>query len=185
MAPLWDLGPDFGDDYTDVLRHVLAQHPRGYGLEFGVATGGTLTLIAEQMPAIGFDSFQGLPEDWRSGFEAGRFACSPPVVNAELVIGLFADTLPGWAPPGPIGLVHVDCDLYSSTVTVLDNIGPHLRVGCYLVFDEWHGYPGCEQHEQQAWSEYAARTGVVWKVIGHGPEQFALQLLSLGATAVT
>jgi hypothetical protein len=177
-----DLGRDLG---SDTLRHALDLCPPGYGLEFGVATGGTLALISEYMPAIGFDSFQGLPEDWRPGFEAGRFACPVPIVNADLVVGLFEDTLPGWTPPGPIGLVHIDCDLYSSTVTVLQHVGQYLDEGCFLVFDEWHGYPGCEQHEQRAWQEYVLRTGVTWTPIGYGPEQFALQLSSPGGTAET
>lgn len=180
-----ELGPRLGNDYTDTLRYVLAQKPQGYALEFGVATGKTLSLIAEVMPAVGFDSFEGLPENWRTGFETGMFACAPPVVNAELVIGMFEDTLPKWTPPGPIGLVHMDADLYSSTATVLKYIGPYLQPGCIIVFDEWYGYPGCEDHEQRAWTEFTTRTGVTWKPIGHGPEQLALQLLSLGETAVT
>ena len=113
-----DLGPYLGDDYTSTLRHVLALKPTGYALEFGVAGGTTLRLIAASMPAIGFDSFKGLPEDWRGGFHAGKFACDiPDVGSAELVIGLYVDTLPTWTPPGPIGLVHIDCDLSTSTRT--------------------------------------------------------------------
>lgn len=171
------LGPWLGSDPHDTLKHALSLRPQGYGLEFGVAEGGTLRLIAERMPAIGFDSFRGLPEDWRGGFETGKFACAPPNVDAELVIGLFADTLPGWTPPGPIGLVHIDCDLYSSTVTVLEHVGPHLRPGCLVVFDEFHGYPGAEQHEALAWGEYAERTETRWTALGHGPEQLAIRLL--------
>lgn len=172
-----NLGPYLGDDYTATLRHALALKPQGWALEFGVAEGGTLALIAQHMPAVGFDSFAGLPEDWRGGFDAGKFACAPPSVDAELVIGLFADTLPDWTSPGPIGLVHIDCDLYSSTATVLHHIGPHLTPGCLIVFDEWHGYDECENHEQRAWAEHAERTGVTWEPIGHGPEQLLIRLL--------
>lgn len=172
-----DLGTRLGDAYTDTLRHALALNPQGWALEFGVAGGDTLRLIAKTMPVVGFDSFEGLPEDWRDGFPAGKFACpAPEIPNAELVVGLFADTLPAWTPPGPIGLVHIDCDLYSSTVTVLDHIGPLLAPGCLIVFDEFHGYPTAVQHEALAWAEYAQRTGTTWETIGHGPEQVAIRL---------
>lgn len=174
-----DLGPRLGDDPLDTLRHVLALQPRGVALEFGVATGTTLTLIAQHMPATGFDSFQGLPEDWRAGFRRGRFACTPPN-HPDLIVGLFAHTLPTYPVPPDVGLVHIDCDLYSSTAEVLHWIGPHLTPGCYIVFDEYHGYPGCEHHEQKAWNEYTARTTTAWTVIGHGPQQWAIQLTTPG-----
>ncbi|SIN50927.1 Bacteriophage protein [Mycobacteroides abscessus subsp. bolletii] len=46
------------------------------------------------MPVIGFDSFTGLPEDWREGFPEGSFAHKPPAINnTRLVIGRYADTL--------------------------------------------------------------------------------------------
>lgn len=173
-----DLGPRLVDTYDGLLRHVLALHPPGIALEFGVARGGTLALIAATMPAIGFDSFTGLPEDWRSGFDAGRFACDPPdIPGAQLVVGLFADTLSGWQPPGPIGLVHIDCDLYSSTATVLHHIGPHLEPGCLIVFDEFWNWPGWETDgECRAWAEYVAATGTAFDVLGHGPEQLAIRI---------
>lgn len=177
-ASTLDLGPYLGPDPTDTLHHVLSLRPTGHAVEFGVAKGRTLRLIAEVMSGVtGFDSFQGLPEDWRDGFPAGRFACPvPDVRGADIVVGLFADTLPRWKPPGPIGLVHIDCDLYSSTRTVLAHMGGLMDSGCYVVFDEYHGYPGSELHEQRAWEEYASRTGVTWDVIGHGPEQWAIRL---------
>jgi hypothetical protein len=95
------------------------------------------------------------------------------------VPGLFSDTLPStnWQNIGPIGLVHIDCDLHSSTMTVLNHIGPLLNPGTYIVFDEWHGYDGHENHEMRAWQEFADRTGIGWTVIGHGPEQWAIRIV--------
>ena len=172
-----DLGPRLGDGYTDTLAHVLDLNPTGHALEFGVATGATLRMIAARMPATGFDSFTGLPQDWRDGFPAGTFACDiPDVPGATIVPGLFADTLPHWVPPADIGLVHIDCDLYASTVTVLTHVGPLLKPGAYIVFDEFHGYSGWEDHEALAWSHYVAVTGVTFTVVGHGPEQLAVRL---------
>lgn len=44
------------------------------------------------------------------------------------------------------------------------------------MFDEFHGYPLCEAHEQRAWTEFVVRTGTEYEVIGHGPEQWAIRL---------
>lgn len=175
----YTLGARLGDDRLAVLRHVLNLNPYGTALEFGVGAGHSLRVIAATMPVIGFDSFQGLPEHWREGFPAGTFAQDhqPVIQNAQIVAGLFTETLPNFHWPNSIGLVHLDADLYSSTKTVLEHVGPHLKSGCYVVFDEWHGYPGADgAHEQLAWREFADATGIGWTVIGHGPEQWALRL---------
>ena len=173
-----DLGPRLGDDDRAVLRHILALKPGGHAAEFGVWRGTTLAMIAAVMPVTGFDSFAGLPEDWRPGFPKGTFAGNVPVLppGADLVVGEFADTVPGWEPPSPLGLVHIDSDLYSSAVTVLAGIRRHLRPGGYLVFDEFHGYPGAAAHEQRAWREFVTRTRIRYTVIGHGREQWACRL---------
>lgn len=177
----YQLGPRLADDYVGTLDHVLMMRPHGAALEFGVGQGHSLERIARRMFAYGFDSFNGLPEKWRDGFDAGMFACRPPdIPNTHLVTGLFDDTVAHFDldEAGPVGLVHLDADLYSSTRTVLDNLD-HTRVfrpGTYVVFDEWHNYPGCEQHEQKAWREFADRTGISWTVIGHGAEQWAVRI---------
>lgn len=178
------LGPDLSESpfmrhhaVSATLQHVLGQRPSGTALEFGVGKGTTIRMIAEVMPVIRFDSFQGLPEDWRWGYDAGMFACEPPAIpGVTLVAGLFADTLPGFDWPDEIGLVHLDADLYSSTSLALEHVGPRLRPGCYVVFDEYHNYPGHEQHEMRAWREFAEQTGIGWTVVGHGPEQWAIRI---------
>jgi len=175
----YSLGPRLGSHPHAALRHVLKLRPKGVGLEFGVGEGATLRMIAAQMPAYGFDSFQGLPEKWRDGFDKGMFACERPTIrNASIVPGLFEDTLPNFSWPERIGLVHLDADLYSSTKTVLDHLGPHLRRGCFLVFDEWHGFEGAgeDAHEQRAFREFATRTKLTWTVVGHGPEQWVVRI---------
>lgn len=153
----------------------------GTALEFGVHNGTTLRRIVGAMPAgsrvVGFDSFEGLPEFWREGFGAGTFRTTPPVVpGAELVVGLFADTLPAWTVPDDVRLVHVDCDLYASTRTVLEHVGPHLAPGTLIVFDEFHGYPGAEAHEARAWVEWTSATGAAWTELARGPEQLLVRI---------
>lgn len=173
-----DLGPYVNEHYA-LLAHVLAFQPQGVAVEFGVGAGDSTRLIAAHMPVIGFDSFAGLPEDWRDGYPKGMFAQpGPPVVeNATIVEGLFENTVPAFAFDHlDIGLLHLDADLYSSTKTVLEHVGPHLKAGCYIVFDEWHGFDGAEDHEQKAWREFADHTGISWTVVGHSFQQWSIRI---------
>ncbi|MGH8539811.1 MAG: class I SAM-dependent methyltransferase [Stenotrophobium sp.] len=150
------------------LEHALSLAPQGgLALEFGVYSGSTLKLITaarKGCDTYGFDSFKGLPESWRSGFPTGAFAVNelPVVDGAELVAGWFDDTLPRFleSHEGAIDFLHVDCDLYSSTKTVLDLAGQRLRPGSIVMFDEFFNYPGWQQHEFKAWMEYVERTGL-------------------------
>lgn len=180
MTQDYSLGPAFVDDGQPypMLRYVVAQSV-GSAVEFGVGSGTSTRIIAEHMPVVGFDSGQGLPEDWRPEFPKRSFAYGiPEVDNAIIAEGWFGDSLPGFGFDnlGYVGLVHFDADLYSSTATALKYVGPHLRPGCHLVFDEWFGYPTAEQHEQRAWREFADDTGISWTVIGHADEAWAIQI---------
>lgn len=176
-------------DPVATLDHAIAKAPSGgLALEFGVYTGGTLTRIADARAGdpggvAGFDSFEGLPETWRAGFREGVFddvAVPPDVPGAEIVVGLFADTLPGFldAHPGPVDLLHLDADLYSSTATVLDLVGPRLRPGSVVLFDEFFNYPGWEQHEARAWREYVGTSGrtFAWEAYTVADEQVAVRI---------
>lgn len=169
-------------DYISPITYAASIATPSLALEFGVASGRTLEIISKWMPAIGFDSFDGLPEKWREGFDKGMFACTPPdLPGAEIVVGLFEDTLPKWVGDNDdilqrLSLVHIDCDLYSSTVTVLDNIGRYLVPGVIVVFDEYYGYPGWEDHEYKAWDEFVNNTGIEYLELGRGPEQIVMEI---------
>lgn len=168
-------------DYA-TLRRVLHEHqPEGWAVEFGVYSGYSLGIIAAHMPVIGFDSFEGLPEDWREGFPKGTFGDNEgislgvnllPPAHSMIVPGWFEDTCPTFPFP-PLGLVHIDCDLYSSTVTALDAITPHLRGGAIIVFDEYHGYPGAEAHEAKAFEEWCIKNTVSWAEVAIGSGEHA------------
>lgn len=163
------MGPvkHFGHPHT-TLEYGLSLAPEGgLALEFGVYSGTTLTIIAKNRSGegvYGFDSFEGLPEDWREEFPAGAFAVPTPpdVPGAELVVGWFADTLPGFLAEheGPVDFLHVDADLYSAAKTVLELVGPRLRPGSVVVFDEFFNFPGWQDHEHRAWQEYVASSGI-------------------------
>lgn len=170
-----DLGEYFPPvEHYALLRHVVGM-ASGTAVEFGVGKGESTRIIAEHMPVIGFGSTKGLPGDWRDEFPAGSFAFPlPDIPNATLIDGLFEDTVPGFDFDDSVGLVHVDCDLYESTKTALAHVP--LRPGCFIVFDEFHGYVGAENHEQRAWQEYVESTGVQWSVIGHSHEAWAIRI---------
>lgn len=174
-------------DPVATLDRALDLAPAGgMALEFGVYSGGTLTRIAAARPGgavFGFDSFDGLPETWRPGFRAGTFddVTGPPQVpGAEILVGLFADTLPGFlaAHPGPVDLLHLDADLYTSTATVLELVGPRLRPGSVVVFDEFFNYPGWQDHEARAWREFVAATGCAfaWEAYTVDNEQVVVRI---------
>ena len=163
------------DDPIATLGHALSLAPAGgMALEFGVYEGRTLRVIAaarHRQQVFGFDSFQGLPEDWRSGLPAGTFATGnmPDIPGTELVVGWFEDTLPDFLArhPDPVSFLHLDADLYSSTVTVLKQVGPRLRPGSVIVFDEYFNYPGWQQHEHRAWQEFVADSAIEFQYVAY------------------
>lgn len=154
----------------DVLDHAIGQRPSaGLVCEFGVFRGETLRRIATALPRLtvhGFDTFTGLPEDWRPGYEEGTFALDPATLqlplNCKLHKGLFADTLPAFLATheGEASLIHIDCDLYSSTACVFDLMSSRIGDGTVIVFDEFFNYPGWQDHEFRAFSEFLSRTSL-------------------------
>ena len=171
------------------LEHALSLAPvEGMALEFGVATGRTLNVITaarENKQVFGFDSFQGLPEDWRTNIPAGTFKTDhlPEVPGAELVVGWFEDTLPDFlaSHPEPVAFLHLDADLYSSTATALGQVGPRLRPGSIVMFDEYFNYPGWEQHEHRAWQEFVAESAIEFRYVAYtcNHEQVALVITKI------
>jgi len=181
----------FADRYALLDYAVkLARETTAQGLvcEFGVAGGKTLRHIAGQWPGTvhGFDSFEGLPEDWTGTAEqAGRFNLKGKLPrlpgNAELHIGWFERSLPPFlaAHPGPAALLHLDADLYSSTRTVLEAFADRIGPGTVLVFDEYYNYPNWREHEFKAFQEFVAARGLAYKYVGFSTlqGQAAVQIL--------
>jgi len=139
----------------------------GAHCEFGVYSGVSINFLSSirtEQIFDGFDSFRGLPSEW-SGyrlFDFNRRGEMPAVRgNVRLHIGLFDDTLPAYARSvDSVAFLHVDCDLYSSTVSIFRHLGPKLSKGTVIVFDEYFGYPGFELHERKAFSEFLASSGL-------------------------
>lgn len=167
-------------DRFDTLSFSACSAPtKGLVLEFGVASGSTINHLATSVPLrgrtiYGFDSFRGLPERW-ADYPIGHFACEPPAVasNVDLVVGLFADTIPAFLArhAGPAALIHIDCDLYSSTRTVLDLLSPRIVPGTFIALDEY--FIVCE-HEQRAFHDWLLAHGRMCKKLARSIEQLVV-----------
>lgn len=163
------------EDFGAYLRYVSAQSPaEGLMLEFGVAGGNSIRQIAAntQKTVHGFDSFEGLPENWAGHLERrGAFSRKrrlpkvPP--NVRLHVGWFDATLPGFLAEnaGPISLLHIDCDLYGGTKIILDTAGDRLAAGSIVLFDEYFNYPSWRQHEHKAWQEFVSSKTIQYTYI--------------------
>jgi O-methyltransferase len=126
-----------------------------------------------------FDSFRGLPR--LSGvdvdskqFGAGDFAFDQAVVVKHLTERGVWDPqriilYPGWYDEtltpelfgnlrgSPAAIVHVDCDLYESSRTVLRFMTPLLQEGSILLFDDWFCFNASPQRgERRAVTEWLA-----------------------------
>jgi predicted O-methyltransferase YrrM len=133
-------------------------------VEFGVFAGRSMRWWSRHLPhrearLVGFDSFEGLPENWRPGLEAGHFATGkPPEIDDDRIsfeVGWFDDTLSKFEIPDHDQLIiNIDSDLYSSAVTVLEWAEPYLTEGTLIYFDE---FPD-RDHEMRAFNELAARS---------------------------
>ncbi len=75
--------------------------------------------------------------------------------SVKLVKGWFNETMPKYDGP-EVAILHIDGDLYESTMTTLENFWPRLSVGGVVIFDEYDNvseWPG----EKQAADEFFAR----------------------------
>lgn len=144
-------------------------------LEFGVFKGISINHIAQfsDHKVYGFDSFVGLPEKWREGYDKGHFnrKGNLPAVreNVELVKGWFNETLEPFLKNKnqKITFMHIDCDIYSSTKYVLNTTRKYLAPGCVIIFDELVNYPGYKDNgELKAFYEFVIENKITFEWLG-------------------
>lgn len=140
--------------------------------EFGVFSGKSINYLASKVTQTvhGFDSFEGLPEFWRDGFDKGAFEVAglPKVSpNVTLHKGWFDNTLPEFVKKNKevVSLLHVDCDLYSSTKTIFDLLENQITSGTVIVFDEYFNYPFWQQGEYKAFQEFIHRKDLRYRYL--------------------
>lgn len=163
------------------LRFANQEH--GLFCEFGVYSGSTINFIAARLKKViyGFDSFEGLPEDWQPGVQKGTFRMDrlPRVrKNVRLIQGWFQDTLPAFVRDHdePCSFLHIDCDLYSSTKTVFEAFGDRIDKGTVIVFDEYFNYPGWRAGEFLAFQELISARRFQFEYLGYADEQVAVRI---------
>lgn len=167
---------------------------QGLFIELGVFSGKTINFIAALNPhekIYGFDSFQGLPEDWVKGntiVKRGTFALKNPhdipsvLHNVEIIKGMFAETLAAFTkrfdPLLPIAFLHIDSDIYTSAATAFTILGDRIQPGTILVFDELYNYPEFENHEFKALQEFLLRSELEARYLAYNiyHEQVAIQI---------
>ena len=182
------LGLDSQRDAIDYALQAVAVD--GHYMEFGVFTGGTIRYIARcigNKTIYGFDSFEGSPEAW-SGYNLGAKTFDtkgrlPRVPKSVLLHrGLFDASLPKWLAdnPGPVAFIHVDCNIYSSTKTILDLLAPRLSSGSVILFDEYFNFPNWEQHEFKAFQEFVAAHRAKCTYLAFARQQVAVRIDSIG-----
>jgi Macrocin-O-methyltransferase (TylF) len=107
---------------------------------------------------FGFDSFQGLPEHWRKGQDKGHFNVGGAVPRiddprVQFIKGWFDATIPPFVREFSVKnrlVVHLDADLYSSTMLALIHLGPFMSAGTLLIFDEFYD----REHEFKAFMDW-------------------------------
>lgn len=170
--------------FFDCFINLRVNGITGDYVEFGSWGANTLKLAYEEMKGAGlprhlwaFDSFEGLPPatdprdehpGWRPGSAMGQGgvdefhkACAAHGIPRDAytaVAGYYEDSLPPLGadrPPVDIALAYVDCNMYSSTVSVLELLAPRLKHGMILAFDDYFCWtPTNVSAERSAFHEF-------------------------------
>jgi hypothetical protein len=164
-----------GDSFAEAYRAITREREqhRSYGYD-----GPEYRRWLEHAPRfLAFDSFEGLPDgagDRHVDYTPGSYRCTEDEFKANLarrgvdlgrvvtVPGMYEHTLNRDTRERlrlrRAALVMIDCDLYESTVPVLDFLTDLVGQGTILIFDDWFRFRGSPQHgEQRACREWLAR----------------------------
>jgi hypothetical protein len=161
--------------YQDVMEKQGLKDSAFDYLEFGVCRGASMKWWVEQnkntdTAFYGFDTFEGLPEDWGTAFKKGAMSANVPDIDDSRVHffkGLFQDTLPDFIKTHPMDtgkrkVVHLDADLFSSTLYALSSLSNYLKPGDIVLFDEFN----VPNHEYYALSIFQKTFYREFKLIG-------------------
>lgn len=160
-----------------LYEHVIQSQKLDTGidyLEFGVAKGLSFRWWINRITDInarfyGFDTFSGLPENW-GPFRKGDMnnGNNPPEIADErhsFYQGLFQQTLLPFLNKYQSDrrkVIHLDADLYSSTLYVLTLLTPFIKAGDILFFDEFN----VPMHEYKAFNEWSSSFYIPYRVLG-------------------
>ena len=144
-------------------------------IEMGVCGGGSFEwwIKSNQNPNsrfYGFDTFEGLPEKWSILFNSGDMYAEVPTLHdtrGKFIKGLFQNTLVPFLHENKFEantrkVIHMDADLYSSTLFSLSMLYPYLQKGDIIFFDEFN----VPNHEFLAWKNFTESFYVQYELIG-------------------
>jgi tetratricopeptide (TPR) repeat protein len=173
-------------------RWALFDHVVGHSIkarpfyEYGVWRGEAFKYLNGTFKkGYGFDTFDGLPEDWHSE-QAGSYPSHgniPQIEGGEFIVGKFEDTLPTFfSEPRPMAsVINFDADLYSSTICALNYSKPVIDQKTILIFDEFLINENWEQDEFKALNEFCFQNSCTYKVLAVSffTKQVAVKLLGI------
>lgn len=138
--------------------------------EYGVWMGNSLRYLMKSFTnGFGFDTFDGLPEDWGPVPKGtySSFGDVPKIENVEFIVGRFEETLPDFFSTHreKAGLINFDADLYSSTACALHWSADVIDSDTVLVFDEFIVNEGWKNDEYKALMEYCDKHSLSMDVI--------------------
>jgi hypothetical protein len=177
-------GAKMCSDRVALYRSIIeaTSEPKTY-LEFGTYKGESLFAMAaiDRQPEsrfFGFDTFTGLPEDWRNFMHVdprGHFDAEGNVPVSDdrrirFVKGLFQQSLPSTLSEIPTGnrfVIHMDADIYTSTLFVLTflDVAGIIRSGTFAIFDEFAN----AIHEFRALDDYSCSYRRGYQAVGATP----------------
>ena len=154
--------------------------------EFGVWRGQAFKyLIKSLKKGYGFDTFEGLPEDWHN-VHSGTYSSDskvPQIDGGEFIVGKFEETLPTFFSENrPMAsIINFDADLYSSTICALNFSKPVIDEHTILIFDEFIINTNWEQDEYKALNEFCSNNKYAYEVlaISFFTKQTAVRLVNM------
>jgi len=128
-------------------------------MEFGVYVGISINIFASKLKTqiYGFDSFEGLNEDWvghaRSSGHLDLKGVLPKVKdNVILVKGEVENTLVKFLEEKKpsINFMHIDLDTYNPSKFVLHHTKKYMSKGAIILFDDFYNFTGWDVGELKA-----------------------------------
>ncbi len=154
--------------------------------EFGVWRGESFKyLIKTFKKGYGFDTFEGLPEEWDE-YKQGTYSAEgiiPQIDGGTFIAGKFEDTLPTfYSKPRPMAsIINFDADLYSSTLCALNYSKSVIDKDTILIFDEFIINQNWEQDEYKALNKFCSNNNLTYEVlaVSYMTKQVAAKLIGV------
>jgi hypothetical protein len=171
--------------FLSIARFCNINRPiNGYYFEFGCNEANTMRMAYRNFhylfdwTYVGFDSFDGLPEiqeiDKQRIWKKGKLKTSEddfirivtrggmPRKKLITIKGFYDQSLNSEVKekllPVKAAVIYVDCDLYVSTIPVLNFSKDFLQKGTIIVFDDWFCFYGDpNKGERRAFREFRER----------------------------